>query len=201
MKICRVKIAAFIFIFVSYATACAAQELQVAKGLQGKVNKNVYTSPDKDFEIRIPDLMGGHMRDEQSEKGPMRGEQVILTDDFGQFYRIVSLRSSDITIDSVAEHAFQDARSKSLVEGSRGREWRVIDVEKAGAEVVVTDDDGKQSQPDMVTANAIFSANGRIYHVTVGLPVMFDVTIEERKDQLPQDLDAFLKNFKTLKVK
>jgi hypothetical protein len=182
-----------------------AQELEIAKGLKGSVKQGVYTSPDRDYGISIPSLWGGRVRDGGVDKigSFWCRSQVIFTDDFGLFYRVVSFGPQPcdtLTPDALVERGvFHNIQQKKPVWTSKGRGWRVIDVEKHGAEIIVTDSTGKRSQPDLVTANAVFVAdNGRVYHVTVGLPVAFGVTVEQRAEQLPNDLDNFLKGFKPL---
>jgi hypothetical protein len=62
----------------------------------------------------------------------------------------------------------------------------------------------------LVTANAIFVANGRIYHLTAGSPLLEerkfgDVTIgrkiEDVIKSVREDLEQFLAGFKPLEIK
>jgi hypothetical protein len=184
------------------------QEVEIAKNLKGSIKGDVYTSPDRDYEIRIPILpLGGRVRDQVHSTGLI--SQVIFTDDFGSFFRVVSWRPSDtLTTDGVISQIFHDIRDKKLVQTERGREWQVIDVEKEGAEVSVAIGSNAPPKLDLVTANAVFSANDRIYQVCGGFPVgLHALAVGSKKPEKPEELfdqsrkrlDEFLKGFKTLK--
>jgi hypothetical protein len=176
--------------------------------LKGSLEKGLYTSPNKDYQIRVPSDIrsgnGGQIRDEVSVQGPT-ASLVIFTNDFGFFYRVVSFRPSDSLTPEDALRVFHDIRDKKVKQTARGQELRVIDVEREGSETVVTSiTKGKATQykPDLVTANAIFVANQRIYHVTAGISVLRDVVKpEDQFENSRKLLDEFLETFKALNTR
>lgn len=193
-----------------------AQDAQRQK-IKGSIKNDIYTNPGKEYEVHIPVRVGAGraIREEQAKRPDVEISQVIFTDDFGSFYRIVSITPSnkdDLNIDKVL-NVFHDIRDKQTVETSRGRELRVIDVEKQGSEMTMTTMDktgASMQRPDLVTANAIFVANGRIYHLTAGSPLLEerkfgDVTIgrkiEDVIKSVREDLEQFLAGFKPLEIK
>jgi hypothetical protein len=190
-------------------------ELEIAEKLMGCIKKGIYTGPNKDFQIQIPELLlGGHVRDEGSRES-REATMVIFTDDLGMFYRVVSFPPSDtFTTDDFVAGVFKNAnvRDKQVVQTSKGREWRIIDIEKNGAEITKTDGAGHSMRPDLVNASVVFAANNRVYQVTAGVPVglfsEYDLTgkgskktgkPEGRIGDARKKLDEFLAGFKTLK--
>ena len=186
------------------ATAAGAEHL---KGrIQGSVIDNVYTNPERDFRVRVPvyEDMGGAARDETAKGSGYLISQVIFTDDFGWFYRVVSItpRKEKATIEG-ALYTLRDIRDKKEIQTARGRELRVINIEEQGAEVTVTTikkgSEPKTGKPDLLTANAIFAANGRVYHLVVGFPLYEGSTKEQVTDQVNKKLEDFLVTFEAVK--
>lgn len=161
--------------FVSEATG------QIAQRTKGKISKNVYSSPDGDYRVAIPNakVPGASARDEGSNEG----WQVIFTDDFGGFYRLLSLKNpkGELSAEGVLRmENYAKVFDKEVVQTSRGREIRFVDIEKNGAEMTVkssrTLPDGsiqwESITPDLVTANAVFEAHGRLYHLIAGVTML-----------------------------
>lgn len=180
----------------------AIAEEHLKKHIRGALKSDVYTSPARDFRIHVPvhEATGGAVRDESEKRGDTEIEQVIFTDDFGAFYRIVSMKTTH-SVDDVM-NVFHDVRDKQILQTARGRELRVIDVEKEGSEMTMTTIEAgsaaKVEKPDMVTANAVFAANGRIYHLVSGFPVLGNRKVEEIAEEVRKDLDALLAGFEVL---
>ena len=132
----------------------------------------------------------------------MEMEQVIFTDDFGGFYRIISLKSS-MSIDQVM-NTFGDVREKQTLQTERGRELRVINVEKNGSEISVTSfkpgEPAQTTRPDLVTANLVFEKHGRIYHLAAGAVVLGDHRPEDMFDRARKSLDALLQKFELVEL-
>jgi hypothetical protein len=183
-------------------TSNAVAEEHLKKHIRGSLKNDVYTNPGRDFRVHVPvyEATGGAGRDESGKRGDMEVAQVIFTDDFGRFYRIVSMKTTRSMDDVI--NVFQDVRDKQILQTARGREIRVIDVEKEGAEMTVTTIENggapKVQKPDMVTANAVFAANGRVYHLTAGFPVFQNRTVEEVAERMRKDLDELLAGFEVL---
>jgi len=177
---------------------------QSAKGTKGEIAKNIYTSPDRDFHVVIPNAsVPGHTaRDE----GDAEVWQVVFTDDFGGFYRLLSLKNpkGELTADSVlGMKNYAQVFDKETLETRRGREIRFIDVEKQGAEITIKTarklPDGTiewdSMTPDLVTANAVFEANEHLYHVIAGVAQMEKMdqptAVQRAKERLSKLLDGF----------
>ena len=107
---------------------------QIAKHTKGKISTNIYTSPDGDFRVAIPNanVSGAAARDE----GAPEGWQVIFTDDFGGFYRLISMKNPSGALKAetvLAMATYAKAFDKETLQTSRGSEVRFVDVEKNGA--------------------------------------------------------------------
>src|SRR5262245_10769105 len=107
----------------SAASGSVGQKLE--QDIKGKVKDSVYTSIHKEYTVRVPQLVypGALVRDESGDEG----SQVIFTDDFGAFYRVVLLEKSVLGIeldDSLI--VFKHVREKEAQQTVRGREWRLI---------------------------------------------------------------------------
>jgi hypothetical protein len=173
------------------------------KKLIGKLSRGEYAFPGGKLRIKIPFLIepGAKIRDEKADDVT----QVILTDDFGAFYRVVALDNSrgEYELDAVL-NVFKDIREKEIITTNRGKELRVVDLEKEGAELILTnitkDSEGRtrieQRAPDLLTANAAFEWDHLIIHVAAGLSVGLSVINpgkEETKVALVKErLDKFL---------
>jgi hypothetical protein len=145
--------------------------------------------------------------DESAKAEDMFLSQVIFTDDLGSFYRVVSITGRHKRTINVYTpfNVFHDVRDKQEQQTVRGLEVRVINVEAAGAEVAVTtgSKDGNPTtvKPDLLTANAIFAANNRVYHLTAGLPLYQRSTVAQVTGQVRRRLEEFLTGFEVLEKK
>jgi tetratricopeptide (TPR) repeat protein len=169
--------------------------------IKGTVADGRYSSSQGGFTIRIPALLkpGARVRDETDDD--MTGWQVILTDDLGAFYRIISLDKAkgNFSAEGVLK-MYPEAREKGFVETSRGRELRFVDVEKEGAELTVStmtkSKDGKMEwekrRPDLATANAVFEAKGRVYHIVAGVTAIQSDDTDRAISRAREKLDSFL---------
>lgn len=183
--------------FAAVASARTAQTSE--KKLLGNLANGKYSFPGDKVTVKAPPLLepGAKIRDEKSAAVI----QVIFTDDLGTFYRVIVLDNSrgEYNLDDVL-NTFDGIREKQMVETSRGRELRVIDVEKEGAEISVTtmtrDEAGKSKVekriPDLLTANAAFVGNGLIIHVVAGMPIFDAAKVETLITTVKERLDKFL---------
>jgi hypothetical protein len=196
--------ALFILLAITCATVLTSRVPAVfalKKHLRGSVMGDLYISAEKDFRVVIPvNRYGGRVRDEREKVGDLDASQVIFTDDFGSFYRIISTKTSRPMDDIL--RGFHDIRDQKTTEGEWGRELRVIDIEKEGSEITVTTlEHGNTPQvtrPDMITASAIFTANSRIYHLVAGYPVLGNGKTKMLQELVSTKLDRFLAGFQTL---
>jgi hypothetical protein len=176
----------------------------IKKHVKGTIKDNVYTSPEKDFRIRIPLLIdesvGGAARDKTDKTPEFVASQVVFTNDFGKFYRVISLNpKGEPNIDNVLQ-TFSGIQDKQTVQTSRGREWRVIDLAIKGSAITETEftPSGNTTRVlDLLTANAVFTANGRIYVITAG-DVSFRKPDAKELDEVRKELDDFLAGFEAI---
>jgi hypothetical protein len=195
----------WILLALIYAIVFTSSVPGIARGfgkhLKGSINGELYISKDKDFRVVIPvyEPAGGKVRDEFAVMEDAEISQVIFTDDFGSFYRILSIKTQR-TMDDL--HVFRDIREQKTIYTEWGRTFRVIDVEKEGAEIVVTNIENggpaETSKPDMITANVIFTANNRIYHLVAGVPVIRQRKFEDLQAIANARLDHLMAKFQTL---
>jgi hypothetical protein len=126
---------------------------------------------------------------------------VIWTDLLGAFYRVFVLNNSRGEFDiNVAIKIFKGIRERETITTRRGKELRIVDVEKEGAELTITkmwpDKKGsakwEQRKPDLLTANAAFASNQMIVCVTAGLPILDADKINVQVGEVKERLDKFL---------
>lgn len=203
MKKCSITFCllfSFVLALPSARLPAIAQDLK--KNIKGSLKQDVYTSQLGDFRVRVPvhAALGGAVRDEYGKRGDNEMEQVIFTDDFGAFFRIVSLKTS-MPMDAVMR-TFQDVRESQTLQTEQGRELRVINVEKEGAEISVTSIQKGQapqtSRPDLVTANLVFEKNGRIYHLVAGAAVLGKNGPEDLFQHVRKKLDDLQQGFEVV---
>lgn len=193
-----------VFLMVIVAAVLGASvpgwAVSIKKHIKGSIKGDVYTSPGKEFRVAVPvdESAGGAVRDEQGKDVEI--SQVIFTDDFGSFYRIISTKTSR-SVDEMMG-VFHDIRDKKNTEGPYGRELRVIDVEPEGSEMTITTiKPGSPTEvvkPDLITANVLFSINGRVYHVAAGYMAFRDKGVEREQNMVITRLEQFLAGFQPL---
>lgn len=176
--------------------------VSIKKHIKGSIKGDVYTSPGKEFRVAVPvdESAGGAVRDEQGKGRDVELSQVIFTDDFGSFYRIICTKTSR-SVDEMMG-VFHDIRDKTTTEGPYGRELRIIDVEPEGSEMTITTitpgSPTEVTKPDLITANVLFSINGRVYHVVAGYMAFRDKGVESEKQMVITRLEKFLAGFQPL---
>jgi hypothetical protein len=175
-------------------------DIAIKKEIRGTFNHDAYTSSLKDYHVQAPRPFrpGITVRDE-SEKV---ASEVIFSDDFGGFYRVVSFNAeSGITLES-SLRALKEPLEQKEVQTARGKEFRIINVERNGAEVSIKMEhkpaDSKAGTPDLVTANAAFMANGRVYHVIAGAVNFDESGMQAAKELAQRRLERFLSGFEPL---
>ncbi len=174
--------------------------VSIKQEIHGTLRNDVYTSASKDYRVRAPRpfRLGMKVRDENEADAC----EVIFSDDFGGFYRVLSFgMANGVTLEK-SLRALKGPIEQKEMQTDRGKEFRVINVERAGAEVGVKIADAppnsKAGTPDLVTANAAFVANGRIYHVVAGA-VSFDSSGTEAAAEVARRrLEKFLAGFEAL---
>jgi hypothetical protein len=181
------------------ASASSGAMQKPEKLLLGKLSNGEYSFPEGKLKIKIPPLVEpeAKIRDER-----VSGlTQVILTDVFGAFYRVFILDNSRGEFDiDVAIKIFKGIREKETITTPRGKELRIVDVEKEGAELTITkmwpDKKGQakweQRRPDLLTANAAFASDQMIICVTAGLPMNNAGKMNEQVVEVKERLDKFL---------
>jgi len=177
-----------------------APNVSIKQEIHGTLRNDVYTSASKDYRVRAPRpfRLGMKVRDENEADAC----EVIFSDDFGGFYRVLSFgMANGVTLEK-SLRALKGPIEQKEMQTDRGKEFRVINVERAGAEVGVKIADAppnsKAGTPDLVTANAAFVANGRIYHVVAGA-VSFDSSGTEAAAEVARRrLEKFLAGFEAL---
>src|SRR6478672_8983471 len=86
----------------------------IKKHIKGSIKGDVYTPPGKEFRVTVPvdESTGGAVRDEQLKEENFEISQVIFTDDFGSFYRIICTKTSR-SVDEMTG-TFHDIRDKKI---------------------------------------------------------------------------------------
>lgn len=196
----RERIERVVLGLVSYLAYLRRSIIPVRYQIEGSVADGKYTSVHGDFRVVIPKLMkpGALARD---EKVGSTLTQVIFTDDLGRFYRLISLNneSKEFSFDRIMSK-YPNARDTQELNTSRGREIRFIDIEKAGAEIAMYTAQGmkgdktewEETKLDLVTANAVFQANNRIYHVIAGVTVFSQQAVERDTKEAKERLEEFI---------
>jgi len=177
-------------------------EVDVKTSIQGKFSKDVYSDPTGDFRVRAPTMVRGTLQ-VKDEGGPSVGWQVLFGDRLGSFYRAVFVAIPGMTAEN-ALRTLHEPREKQEIQTARGRELRVVDVERANAEVrlsIVSRGETKQETPDLVTSNAIFMANGHVHHVVAGVVSFDSSNIQAAAEVARQRLEKFLAGFEVLEKK
>ena len=171
---------AFCFTFTQLAPHISVRAVQkIENKLLGNLSNGVYSFPGGKIRAKVPPLLepGAKVRDEKTDDVT----QVIFSDDAGAFYRVVLLDNSrgEYKPEDVM-NVFKGLREKEITGTVRGRELRVIDLEKEGAEITIMkitkDKDGnskpEQMVPDLLTANSVFEIDKNIIHVVAGVPII-----------------------------
>jgi hypothetical protein len=183
------------FLALDAATTEQAPEVEVKTSIKGAFSDEVYTDPAHDFRVRAPRMARQTLRI-QDEWIP-NGGQVMFGDPLGGFYRVVRVDISGMTPED-ALHTLQEPWERQELQTARGRELRVLDVERANAEVSLPTLSGKevkQERPDLVTANAIFIANDRVHHVVAGVVSFDSSNLQNAAEAARQRLEKFLSGF------
>ena len=175
-------------------------DMSLKRNIRGAYNKDIYTSFLKDYRVHAPRPF--RMGMEISDAGDRDTAQVLFMDDLGGFYRVVSISGDNGGTLEGSLRAFKEPIEQHEIQGARGKEFRVINVERKNAEgsvkIAGATPDSKAGIPDLVTANAVFAANGRIYHVVAGA-VSFDNSGTQAAGQIAQRrLENFLSGFEAL---
>ena len=172
---------------------------------KGKVSKGKYLSPDKDFRISIPLLVqpGAIIVDQVDEDGVT----LTLTDDFGFLYEVVSLKNEQGEMKAEnAARAFRDIRESSPMKTSRGDELRIIAIEQGGS--FLTENTAKsvnkdkieweERRPDLLSANAVFEANKRIYIIRAGVSLFKHSDVDRSTETAKKRLEEFISGLELL---
>lgn len=172
-------------------------DITLTKKIQGTFSNNIYTSPLKYYRVRAPKPFrpGMNVRDENERTGT----EVIFSDDMGGFYRVITLNIATLE-ESLG--ALKEPIQKQEIQTARGKEFRVLNVERAGAEVSLrvpgAAKDSNAGIPDLVTANAAFIVNGLVYHVVAGV-INFDNANTQTTGEIARKrLEKFLAGFEVL---
>ena len=174
-------------------------DMALKRKIRGTYSKDIYTSFLKDYRVHAPRPFRLGM--EISDEGDHDTAQVLFLDSWGGFYRVVSISGDGRTLEGSLQ-ALKEPIEQHEIQGARGKEFRVINVERNNAEASIkiagAAPDSKAGRPDLVTANAVFAANGRIYHVVAGA-VSFDNSGTQAAGQIAQRrLENFLSGFEAL---
>jgi hypothetical protein len=175
-------------------------DIALKRSIRGTFSNDVYTSFLKDYRVRAPRPFRRGM--EISDEGDHNAAQVLFTDDLGGFYRVVSMSGGDgVTLED-SLRALMEPTERHEIQTARGKEFRVINIERAGAEVGIkiagAESNSKAGTPDLVTANAVFAANGRIFHVVAGAVSFDNSGIPAASEVAQRRLEKFLAGFETV---
>ena len=193
------------------ALVSAGLVLTPVASAEGKIPKKrlrdgVYTSPDGEFTVKLPQLITPGARSEERENGPAIWA-VFFSDDFGNVFFV--LPSDNSTAKRTLEQFTADiqvggaVRSKETIQTALGPQVRVVGVVKDGSPVSgSTVRDGKRIEVrlDLVKTSSLFLHGTRFYEVTVGVSRIHDdqtddMLLERAKKKLEEFLSGLvLKN-------
>jgi hypothetical protein len=187
------------------ASVFAKASMPITKEIQGTLDHDevLYTSSFKDFQVRAPKpfRQGMAVRDQ----GTSDAHEVIFSDAFGSVYRVSSLSMANELTLEMSLRILEDPIQQHEIQSTRGREFRIVNVKRRGAEaclnVAAALETSKTVVPDLVIANAVFIANARIYHVSVGTVSFDDSGTQAASEVARTRLEKFLAGFKALENK
>ena len=191
------KLVAVAVVLVAVLPLLATQASAEDKIPKKRMHDGVYTSPNGDFTLKIPYMVGG--RSEERQTGPATWG-VFFASDLGRICYVLPSDNSatkktleDLTADIVVGDG---VRTKETIQSARGAEVRVTGVAKNGSPLTsVTEKDGKrvENHPDLAKASSLFLHGDAFYEVTYGVTrVHDDQTDDELLERAKQELDKFL---------
>jgi len=180
------------------AAAPAAAQPRLAKVPAKRFSRGLYTAPDGEFTLRCDEwLLPGARAEEQQVATSTRG--VIFTDDFGGAYTV--MRTADapesVTVERIAEgFTVNDLlREKTIVETGRGRELRLLGIDRGGSPSVRRTREGKEwveRRLDLYAAWSMFLDHGSIYRVTAGVSPLGEESDALMFERARRKLEAML---------
>ncbi|MFZ0771134.1 MAG: hypothetical protein WCA49_20825 [Candidatus Sulfotelmatobacter sp.] len=135
-----------------------------AQHLKGKLKHDVYTSPEKDFQIPVARgfPFGESVADGVTTKG-LLSSWMYAADNSGTEYMIESFPAQELELDE-ALLLFPGVHDKKILQTSRGREWRVVSDPRPPLSLTLEAAPGGPSV-NLIVVSALFASHGRIYKV------------------------------------
>ena len=159
--------------------------------------KHPYSSPDGGYTVTPPPLIGA--RTEERQTSPVT-HGVFFADDFGKVYSILRTDNTKtiFTLEKISEDfkVGDDLREKQYITTNRGKELRLLGINKEGSPVVTkTKENGKWvvRKNDLYEAWSLFIHGDHIYQVTAGVTALQKESENILFDRAKRNLEEFLK--------
>ena len=161
--------------------------------------KHPYSSPDGGYTVTPPPLVKPGARFEERQISPVT-HVVIFADDFGKVYYI--LRTDNTKTKFTLEKVPNDfkagdlLREKQYTTTERGKELRILGINKNGSPVVTrSKENGEwvERKNDLYEAWSLFIHGDHIYQVTAGVTALQKESENVLFDRAKRNLEEFLK--------
>jgi hypothetical protein len=193
-----------------FASGCVPPAI-VSNVPSTRLENGIYTSPDNEFSVRIPDLFQPGTRINERQINPATWG-VFFVDDFGRIYTVLKseMFGRELTIEEIATdfEVGELLHEKEFIETARGRELRLAGLSEGGSPLIsrtMVDGQWVVTRNDLIEAWSVFLHGSTMYTVTVGITplnfapeMMRDGVLVRRSgdDSAKPETEAIIKNAK-----
>lgn len=164
-----------------------------------RLTRETYASPDGGYTVTLPPLIKPGARIEERQTSP-ETHGIFFADDFGKAYYILRTDNTKtkFTIEQISDDfkVGEFLREKQYTNTDRGKELRLVGINKGGSPVVsLTKDKGEwvERKNDLFEARTIFIHNVHIYEITAGVTSLQKESENVLFDRAKRNLEEFLK--------
>jgi len=165
-----------------------------------RLAKNTYGSPDGGYTVALPPLIKPGARIEERQISP-ETHGVFFMDDFGKVYCILRNDNTNIkiTIEEASDnfHGGDILREKQYTTTERGKELRILGINKNGSPVVTrSKENGEwvERKNDLYEAWSLFANGDHLYQVAAGVTALQKESENILFDRAKRNLEEFLKS-------
>ncbi len=193
-----------------FASACVPPAI-VSSVPSTRLENGIYTSPDNEFSVRIPELIQPGIRIDERQINPTTWG-VLFADDFGRVYTVykTEIRGQKPTIEEIATdfEVGELLYEKEFIETARGRELRLAGLSEGGSPLTTrsrVEGQWVETSNDLIEAWAVFLHGPTMYTFKVGItPLDFDpemmrggeLWLEHDDDRAKPETEAIIENAK-----
>ncbi len=177
-----------------FASACVPPSIK-SDVPSSRLENGIYTSPDNEFTVRIPDLIQPGLRIDERQINPATWG-VFFADDFGRVYTVLKseMRVRELTIEEIATdfEVGELLYEKEFIETARGRELRLAGLSEGGSPLITwskVDGQWVESRNDLFEAWSVFVHGPTMYTFKVGITPL-------GIDRAKPDTEAIIENAK-----